>query len=66
MSIVGMIGAAMTLAGKIMDIVAEKGDDADDLRLKDIEGWGDLKKSLREKEALNDFRKAWRERHNKP
>jgi hypothetical protein len=64
--IVGIIGTAMTLAGKILDIIVEKGDDADDLRLKDIEGWADLKKSVRKKEALSAFKKAWRERHDKP
>lgn len=65
-AIAGMVGAGLTLVGEIIEIVAEKGDDADNLRLKDIPGWERLKKHTREKEALNRFRREWRERYNKP
>ena len=64
--ILEIVGGALKLAGKIVDIIAEKGDDADDIRLKDIPGWKDLKKSCREKDAVNRFRREWKERDNKP
>ena len=64
--IAGMVGAGLTLVGEIVEIIADKGDDADEVRLKDIPGWEKLKKKCREKEALSAFRRAWRERDNKP
>lgn len=64
--ILDIVGGALKLAGKIVDIIAEKGDDADDVRLKDIPGWNKLKKSCRERDAVNRFRREWKERDNKP
>jgi hypothetical protein len=65
-----MIGAILTaafeLAGEIVEAIVDKGDDADDIRLKDLAGWSKLKKSCRQKDALNRFRRLWKERDNKP
>jgi hypothetical protein len=61
-----IIAAGFDLVGEIIEAIVEKGDDADDMRLKDIPGWDKLKKSCREKKALNKFRRMWKERHNEP
>lgn len=61
-----IVSSVLKLAGGIVEIIAEKGDDADDVRLKDIKGWVDLKKKCRQKQALNAFRAAWAGRDNKP
>ena len=58
--------AAFKLAGEIVEVIADKGDDADDVRLKDLDGWKELKKSCRQKEAVNRFKRLWKERDNKP
>ena len=54
-----LIANAMGLASKIIDIAVSKGDDADEVRLKDIPGWASLKKSVRKAEGLKHFRKEW-------
>ena len=66
MDIVGIIGTALGLASKIMSIVADKGDKADNMRLKDIPGWTTLKKKCRKKEAVNKFKVKWAQRNRKP
>ena len=67
MSIIGTVLAeGFELVGEIIEAVIEKGDDADDMRLKDIPGFDKLKKRFRKKEARNRFRRLWKERDNKP
>ena len=57
MDILGTISSALDLAAEIMKIVAEKGDDAADVRLGDLKGWTKLKGMvLNEPEAVRRFR----------
>lgn len=51
---------AIKLAAKIIEIIVEKGDAADELRLKDLPGWSSLKKSVRHKEAMDMFRDKYK------
>jgi hypothetical protein len=58
MEILRLIGHAVKLAGKIIDAVAEEGDGAADKRLKDFDGWDELKDEiLNHPEAVRRFKK---------
>lgn len=58
-AIASLVASAMGMASKIIDIAVSKGDDGDDIRLKDIPGWSKLKKSVRKAEGLKYFKKEW-------
>ncbi len=59
--IANIISSGLNLAAEIIRIVAEKGDGADNMRLKDIKGWKTLKKRCRSQDAVRMFRRKFRE-----
>jgi len=54
-----LIVQIIKFAARIVEVILEKGDEADELRLKDLPGWSSLKKSVRHKEARAMFRKKY-------
>ena len=57
MDILNTINQALRLASNILEIIAQEGDGAGDKRLRDIEGYNELKDEVtNEEEAVRRFR----------
>lgn len=61
MNILNIILGILTFGTAVVELIAEKGDDAGDIRLRDIEGYEDLRAESLQDEARSEFLKKYRE-----
>lgn len=61
MGILRLITAILRVGAGIIELIGQKGEDAGDVRLSDVDGWEELKAEALQDEARAEFLKKYRD-----